>query len=124
MSFGSDIAQGTATTSNASPTTVVSYDFVANGVPDNSSAIVVVKTIGFDGSQNTIGVEQKYVVKRSTGNCSIVGLGSTLISASDLSIATASVVLAVNGTSIEVHVTGVLLTTIGWGSRMEIFYLN
>jgi hypothetical protein len=124
MSFGSDVVQGTVTTNNATPTTAVSYDFVANGIPDNSSAIVVLKVLGFDASQNTVGIEQRYIVKRATGNCSIVGLGSTVIAAEDLALATASAVLVANGTAIEIHVTGVLLTTIGWGARIELFYLN
>ena len=122
MSFGTDGAQGTTETTDASLAIVASYDFVDNGIPDNVGTIIQCRVIGFDSSGNTVGIEQKYVVKRLAGNCIVVASGQTIISASDLSLSTVSANLVGSGTSVQLKVSGTIATTIQWGARIDIFY--
>lgn len=119
MGMSSDIAQNLYTTTDATPTTVTTYSF-----PQNCSALITLRIIGTDSSQDTYVSEQRYVVKRQTGSCSIVGIATTIINEADLALATASSALNVNGGSIEASVTGVLSTTINWGARIDILYLS
>ena len=119
MGINLDIAQNTLQTTDATQTAAVTYSF-----PANASAIVQVRVIGVDSSQNTYALEQRYGVKRSAGTCSIVDLGVTVLGVADIALLSASAALLVNGSSIEIDVTGILLTTINWAARMDIMYLN
>ena len=119
MGINTDIAQNTILTSDDTPTTTAVYSF-----PAHASAIVQVRVIGTDNSQNTYTLEQLYGVKRAAGVCSIVGLGSTILNVADLSLLTASATLNVNGSSIEINVTGLIGTDINWAARMDLMYLN
>lgn len=124
MGFGLDTMQGEVTTTDATQTMSLSYDFPTNSVPDNSTAIVQMRVIGFDSSQNSIAIEQTYVVKRQSGNCSIVGSATTIMNNHDLALVLASAVLNIDGSAIEVDVTGVIDTTINWGARIDILYYS
>jgi hypothetical protein len=119
MGINIDIAQNIFQTTDATPALAASYSF-----PANASAIVQVRVIGVDSSQNTYALEQRYGVKRALGNCAIVDLGVTVLGVADPALLLASATLNVNGSSIEIDVTGVALTTINWAARMDIMYLN
>lgn len=120
MGINLDAMQNTFQTTDATTTSVVSYSF-----PSNASGIVQVRVIGTDSSQNTIGIETRAIVKRGMGICSLVGLGeSTIKKESDVALSLAGEFLSVNGSSIDVNVTGVALTTINWAARIDILYLN
>lgn len=119
MSVTYDVAQNTLQTIDATQTVAVTYSF-----PANASSIIQVRVIGVDTSQNTYALEQRYGVKRSAGNCSIVDLGVTVLGVADVALLTASATLNVNGDSIEIDVTGILATTINWVARMDIMYVN
>lgn len=123
MSLNLDSIQGLVTTTNATPTTVATYDFDANSLT-NVSAIAKIRVVGADSSQNTICIDAEYAVKRETGNCSLVGLVSVQLANKDLALALASASLVVNGAAVDLMVTGVFATTINWGGKIEVLYLT
>lgn len=125
MGINSDIAQNTITTTDSTPTSAVTY-----ALPANAAALIQVRLVGMnisqqDGSQNTVAIESRVVVKRTSGSCSIVGTGETsLVKQTDSALSAAWAAVAVNGSSIQVNVNGIDEVTISWGVRLDVIYLN
>lgn len=119
MGLNSDQTQNTLQTSDDIKSTVVSYSW-----PANATGIVQVRAIGKTENGDGLGVEYRYVIKRASGNCSIIGSPAVLLSESDAGLNNAGVMLNVNGSSISVDVQGINATVIDWAAKLDILYLN
>jgi hypothetical protein len=118
MGFYNDAAQSSVVTTDATQTQALSYDLPSNSVPDNSIINALIKVSGFDSSLNACVIEKLYAVKRGTGDCTIIG-ETTIAEIKDISLITADAVLNVDGSALEIDVTGVLLTDLTWEVRLE-----
>lgn len=111
-----DLQRGTVQTTNATPTTIITY----SGLSANDTAVQIVITV--TGLKNNFTEAAGYFLSgtfRRTGG-TITQVGSTLMISQNEDTASWDATLSVSGTDILVQVTGVAATTINWRAVLEI----
>jgi len=102
--------RGSGTTVGTTPLILISWP-----IPSGRSVSAEVIATGRDTtSGDTVSRKVMTSAKNVTGVAALIGALATLLSSSDLALATASVAVSGSGGSLVVTVTGVLTKTIDW----------
>lgn len=108
------------TTVNAATANFLDPDAANERLPAGSAARVQVTAIGYSAGSNLCTSIQKASVIRNTAGVFTIAATSAQQILGDAGLGTASMVIVMSGSDIEVQITGVAATTVKWMVYVEI----